>query len=78
MSKNVLQIIFSMLANGGPFTDDFRNCVYRSARNELKMQFWIRFHLLTPKGPRCLLGQYKFFGQVPVTRDFHVFGPNFD
>jgi len=31
---------------------------------------------LTPKGPRCLSWQYKFFGQVPTTRDFYVFGPN--
>jgi len=33
---------------------------------------------LTPKGPRCLFGVYKFFGQVLVTRDFHAFVPNFD
>jgi len=32
------------------------------------MEWW-----LTPKGPRCLFSQYKFFGQVPMTRDFHVF-----
>jgi len=33
---------------------------------------------VNPKGPRCFFWQYKFFGQVPVTRDFHALGPNFN
>jgi len=28
--------------------------------------------LLTPKGPDCVFWQHSNFGQVPMTRDFHI------
>jgi len=29
--------------------------------------------LLIPKGPNCVFWQHRNFGQVSVTRDFHIF-----
>jgi len=42
-------------------------CIFTSIKN-----------LLTPKKSSCVFWQHIIFAQVHVTRDFHVFGPNFN
>jgi len=40
----------------------------------LKKPCLMEYTTLTPKGPTCLFWQHRNFGQVHVTRDFHISG----
>jgi len=39
---------------------------------------WLKLCMLTPRRPRCVFWQHNFWRQVCVTKDFHVFSPNFN
>jgi len=71
MTKVVTQMLYLIRTNRCIF------CLYSKQWSHSYVTFGLQCPL-TPKGPRCVFWQYKFFGQVPVARDFYVFAPNFN